>query len=1446
MTGYPSFLSQFRKCFNLFALVCVFASLVGCGGASGTKSDTTPPKTCGNFQVVLADGTCGTPPPPPPCPEGYIRENDDAACVKSDFPLPTLPSDIKDDEAIIYFNKEDKIFAGYTLYTWQGCSDSWVTPSSDWSNEDQKISAENPDPIYGAYFRIKIKPGASCGNFIVRTAGRTQQTSDLKISLTKTGSPFDRRYFIIADQSNLRNSQVSGLPICINNKCEPYKAPKLAISNIAAHWVDATTILWDREVSGVKLYAAVDGGKISANDDGSVAGGTAVADLSSTAMTQAQQTLVPHLSSYHAYAINLSVETIKSLLKKELVIVGQGNDGRSYGTRIQNSQVLDALYTAGTKDADEAKLGLTYTGSNVTTSVWAPTAQKVELRVFDKNLKIETTKTMTEDKATGIWSYTGTKAELDRKFYRFRVTGYNQYDDKTNVLEVTDPESLTLSTGGLYSQFVDLNDADLKPTGWDGHVVPAAIAPEEAAIYELHVRDFSIRDQSTPANHRGKYLAFTDASAEPVKHLKALADSGLTHVHLLPMFDGSSIIENMADQINLDSYVFELCAKVSPANSAWFCTGAEAEKPNVTIRSLVEKYSSDSDKQRRFLNAMKDLDGFNWNYDPEHFNAPDGSYATDANGAARILETRAMNLALHNMGLRVVYDMVYPHMAAAGTKTANATFDKIVPGYYFRQNIVSGTVETGTGAGPDTATEHVMMAKFVKDSLVQWATAYKVDAFRFDQAGYMPKSLQVDALNTLKAINPSVYFYGEAWVPFGGTSGDRITTRATQKAMAGTGIGTFNDVARNPLRQFNIVNGGSLDAVRAGLAGNLSDFRLKTKTGSTIKASNIGAYNLDPQESVIYADVHDESALWDWMQKPGVLPADTTVENRVRIQDLTLSIPLLSQGVPFIHAGSEILRSKSMVSNSYNSGDWFNFIDFTMQSNNWAVGLPTESDVADDAVKTAFANPNTKPTPTLIKKSSDVFSEFLKISKSSPLFSLTTAADVIDRVGFHDGGVTQKDNLIIMSIDDGQGKVAGTSNDRLDLDPKVDAILVVFNGSSTAVTQQVLTSTGFVLHSVQANSTDSVVRSATFTEGTGGGSVTVPAYTTAVFVKPQSGAQGVGLSATATTGQAEPAPYGDTKIYVRGNVSDSGWGADSGNQMTYNGKGIYSAIIDVKEAGSKIFKIAESNWSNPNLGSSTAMSVGQSITLTQGSNDNISLAVATPGVYKFQLDASQSTTAPVISVTVPVYVRGTVSTTGWGANDINEMQYDGNGVHSLVLSMAKGSYEFKVASSNWSTVNVGASSAITLGDSLLVSQGGSNIGLTIPSDGMYRFEFNNSNPSAPFVRVFPNDPYKDTPIYLRGTVSSAEWGASAVNQLVYRGGVYQLTLNLNAGEYQFKVAESGWSNPNLGGGPVTIGVPLVMTQGGGNMALSIATSGSYVFKVDAAKADAVQVTVDQK
>lgn len=1509
---------DYRKKLGLIALVCSIAGLVSCGGGAGTDNKKPELVSCQDPLVLQDDGTCGERRAdyvPPPCPEGQIRVGNSCEVPTKPLPLRTPGP----NEVMIFVNVDlpaaDKLaaFAGYNLHMWQDCggwdtpvvdrnNNSWVIPTT-WPNGPGIASKDNDtdpklmhDPVYGAYFLLPVTEDGVCGNFIVKTPQGTAQTENLQIDIKRDGGIYDRMMWVIVNTANMRNSQVSTTPICVNDNCSLIK-PLLAISGFEAHMLDADTILWDREYfsgddneNGIELYRSTNAG-IGAAENGDVSNGELVAVTSAPRpMSDEEIALAPHLESYFAYDLPASesaIELAKSLLKDELLVVGRyleteavlDENGdpvvdedenpvevtveRGKGTRVQFALALDSLYGEA---AVTKTLGLSYEGDSLTAAVWAPNAKNVELRVFDRAigeplLPVETIQ-MTPDDESGVWSVTADKARLNGKYYRYRVTAYNPFEKRVRRLEVTDPYSVSLSEGSRHSLFVDLNDESTKPTGWDEHVVPTVVSPESMSIYETHVRDFSILDESTAPINRGKYLAFTEEPFDPdteegsvpVRHLKSLVEAGLTHIHFLPTNDSSSIKENASQQINLDSFVFQLCNTVTDKTSISICNDdSEDRAPNTsTLRDVLESYPVDSLKQRELIAKFAEVDGFNWGYDPQHFNAPEGSYASNPEGVNRIKEMRAMNMALHNMGLRVVMDVVYPHTVSATDVAANSVLDKIVPGYYYRANPATGVPEEGTGAGPDTATERKMMAKFVQDSLVGWAQNYKVDGFRFDQSGFMPKSVLVDSLEAVQEVDPDTYFYAEAWTPAGGTSDVRVgeDNRATQAALAGTGIGTFNDRIRNPLQRLNLFNGdyAEQNAIRAGLAGNLKNMLLLAKSGRMIKASAVGAYGLDPQEAINYVEKHDNETLWDWMHYPEALPADTTLSDRVRINSLTQSIVLLSQGVPFVHMGSDLLRSKSMSSNSYNAGDWFNRVDFTKQSNNWAVGLAPELDVSEDHVKSLFADENAKPLAENIEKASAVFNEFLSISSSSKLFSLETEAEVLDRVGFHDGGKTQKLGLIVMSIDDGVGTEEAP---RADLDGAVDAIVVVINGTATEQSQTVLTSAGFELHDIQADaeSADATVRLSSFTEGEDGGTFTVPAYTTAVFVKKQGDSQGVGLSATATAGYQVPVPYGDEKIFIRGTINGD-WAnpAPAANELVYEKDGIYSARFDLA-VGNYNFKVASANWTGAVVDKGATSGAAQTVTvgapkLMDGSAD-LKLNITTAGEYRFELNALNAATPTITVVNTDVYagtqlyVRGDVTSPAWDTVDeSNDLVHGGNSVYEAVLNLAANNgdfefYSFKVANSTWNTEWSAAQGPIVLWEPKDFASGGGNQHLTVPETGNYRFELDARNPAAPVMTV------KGADIYVRGNVFDNDWTATDDNKMAYQGdGIYTLTLDVAAGAKKFKLASPSWNAVNLGANDgdtvLSIGVPHSLLLGGGSkdIEITIPSEGSYLFTLD--------------
>jgi pullulanase-type alpha-1,6-glucosidase len=352
--------------------------------------------------------------------------------------------------------------------------------------------------------------------------------------------------------------------------------------------------------------------------------------------------------------------------------------------------------------------------------------------------------------------------------------------------------------------------------------------------------------------------------------------------------------------------------------------------------------------------------------------------------------------------------------------------------------------------------------------------------------------------------------------------------------MAGTGIGTFNDRIRDAIRGGGPFDGGldlignqgfinglfydpntlnsgssaerdelllSADQIRVGLAGNLKDYEFEDRNGNVVKGEEVdynGAptgYTLDPQEHIAYSAAHDNQTQFDIIQYKA--PLDTAMEDRVRMQNLGISLVALSQGVPFFHAGIDMLRSKSFDQDSYNSGDWFNALDFTYESNNWGKGLPVaEKNQANwPIMQPLLADPDLAATGTDIRTSVEHLREMLRIRKSTPLFRLQSADEVKQKVKFLNTGSGQMEGLIVMGIvdDDEDGGV----------DPAIKRIVVLFNATPETITFEAseLADYRFDLDQRQRYSKDKVVRQSRFDRATG--SFTVPARTTAVFVARQ-------------------------------------------------------------------------------------------------------------------------------------------------------------------------------------------------------------------------------------------------------------------------------------------------------------------------------------------------------
>ncbi|MBQ1784510.1 MAG: pullulanase-type alpha-1,6-glucosidase [Gammaproteobacteria bacterium] len=1359
-----------------------------------------------------------------------------SSVARADLPPPVVTP--ADNQLVIFYNRaSDSLYDGWGLHLWNnGSCDSLAAHELEGNGWGTPALADGIDPNYGAYWLLDLKsPHSSCVNFIIHNGDeKALNGADSVADLSKGSS-----VFTFHGDSTLYYS--------------PGITPSPSIGGFSAHWVERNTLLWPAAAgaSEVTLYHSSRAGlKVAA--DGTISGGIALR-LKPTNADNAILAKYPHLASAPAFEFNISTVLAKQLQRSQLLVSARRADGSLLAvTGVQNAGVLDDLYTTATfhadgqPKADEQELGVTFERRNTRFALWAPTAQAVRLQFYkhgsgrDKKDEFKPdgkALPLTFDSATGIWSL-ATKTKVTGKYYRYQLSLFHPASNKLQTLEVTDPYSLSLSTNSRYSQVVDLTDRGTKPAGWDRHPQPAAIAPEQQVIYEAHVRDFSANDETT--DHAGKYLAFTEAGSAPVSHLRSLAEAGLTTIHLMPAFDIASVPEDKHDRVDLKDRVSKLCR----LTDAPVCATANRRQ---TVGELLASLDPASSDAQAVMAAIRPIDSFNWGYDPLHFGVPEGSYASNPMGEKRIREFRAMVQALHGMDLQVVMDVVYNHTYAAGLDS-KSVLDKVVPNYYHRLNPLTGAVENSTCCA-NTATENRMMAKLMIDTLVVWAKHYGIDGFRFDLMAHQPKAVMLEALAAVQAVNPDAYFYGEGW-NFGEVANNARFEQASQLNMAGTGIGTFSDRLRDAARGGgccdsgealvqnqgfisglysipNSRNSGSdserqalLDAgdlIKLGLTGNLRDFRLVNNAGKVTTGGEMNyggqpaGYALDPQEVVSYVSKHDNQTLWDIIQYKAA--EHVSADDRARMQVLALSLPLLGQGVPFIHMGSELLRSKSMERDSYDSGDWFNRVDFSYASNNWHVGLPREDkDGANwPLIAPIIANANTQAGPAQIGMAAERVRELLAVRASSPLFALGSAEAVMARVDFANSGTSQTPGVIAMTIDDGYNAGA-------DLDPTVDGLLVVINATGSDQYVSVGHEASFELHPAMQSSADPAL----YRAYGGFGAVSVPALSTVVFVVPQHDSQGAGLPVKAKF-TSDEAPFGDTPVFVRGDMN--GWG--DANPLTFVADGIYEAVVSLP-AGEIGFKIASDDWSTVDFGNAS-LGLNSETRLYRGFG-NAFINVIEAGDYRFVFNAAEpeapSLTIKLLTDEPPfgdtaVYVRGSMN--GWGDN--NALRYFGAGRYVEVMELAAGSYEFKLASVDWSTVDLGMG-AVTFGDGSFSDPANGNIGLTIAEAGRYAFVLDVST-SGKQLAVVPDLPptYGDTAIYLRGSLNG--WGTD--NPLSYDGyGVYTADFTASAGTLEFKIASDDWSTVDLGiGGSLTLGRAVAVVPSGGNALLTLEQDGSY-------------------
>lgn len=590
-----------------------------------------------------------------------------------------------------------------------------------------------------------------------------------------------------------------------------------------------------------------------------------------------------------------------------------------------------------TYSADDLELKVDASGTHF--RLWSPKAQEVRLNIYDSGLNGSPSESvgMTFHPDNGTWT-ASFPGQLYGKYYTFSVRHDGRWLNETPGVWAK-----AVGANGKRAAIIDLDLTD--PKGWEADKGPQVDNFTDVVVYEMHHRDFSMDPSSGIAN-KGKFLALTEQgtlSPEGMKtgidHLKEL---GVTHVHILPSYDYNSV-----DETNLQQNTY------------------------------------------------------NWGYDPQNYNAPEGSYSSNpSDPSARIREMKQMVKALHDAGIGVVMDVVYNHTA----ENDGSNFELTAPGYYHR-HWDDGRYSDASGCGNETASERRQMRDYIVNSVKYWAREYHIDGFRFDLMAIHDIDTMNEVAAELKKVNPSIFVYGEGW-----TAGDSplpAERRALKENVAKMqGIAVFSDDLRDAVkghyskaddRGFATDKPGNEETVKIGIVGATPHPQVDYAKGNNSKFP----YASSPEMIVNYVSCHDDLMLTDKLRKS--LP-EATDEERMKAARLAQTIVFTSQGAPFMFAGEEIFRDKKGVHNSYKSPDSINAIDWSLKAKNRA--------------------------------QFDYYKGLIALRKAHPAFRMTSAEDIARHLAFDPIDSDKIPNLISYTL-------AGNANGDSWKDIKV-----IFNGGS--------------------------------------------------------------------------------------------------------------------------------------------------------------------------------------------------------------------------------------------------------------------------------------------------------------------------------------------------------------------------------------------------------------
>ena len=507
-----------------------------------------------------------------------------------------------------------------------------------------------------------------------------------------------------------------------------------------------------------------------------------------------------------------------------------------------------------------------YTPQSTTFTLWAPTADEVRVLLFNEGNGGHAYETINMTAAEeGTWKATSDQ-DLMGKFYTFNVKVDGKWLGDTPGINAR-----AVGVNGKRAAIIDW--AATNPEGWEQDQRPALAAPADVILYEMHHRDFSISPASG-IEHKGKFLALTEEGtrspqglATGIDHLKEL---GVTHVHLLPSYDYASVDESHLEE-----------------------------------------------------------NRYNWGYDPQNYNVPDGSYSTDPfDPTARIREFKQMVMALHRAGIRVVLDVVYNHTF----NTQDSNFERTVPGYFYRQNAEGGFADA-SGCGNETASDRAMMRRYMIESVKYWINEYHLDGFRFDLMGIHDIETMNQIRQAATAIDPTIFIYGEGWAAQAPQlPADSLAMKANVMRMPG--IAAFSDELRDGLRgpcsdnkQGAFLAGlpGNEESVKFGIVGAIAHPQVCNDSVNYSQAP----WAAQPTQMISYVSCHDDMCLVDRLNAS---VAGIGTDEVVRLDKLAQTAVFTSQGVPFIYAGEEVMRDKKGVHNSFQSPDSINAIDWSRKA----------------------------------------------------------------------------------------------------------------------------------------------------------------------------------------------------------------------------------------------------------------------------------------------------------------------------------------------------------------------------------------------------------------------------------------------------------------------------------------------------------------------------------